>query len=226
MIHALLILFIFSYDSAYANSCKYLDATDSSGTQEIARLTQAVGAVAYPEEKLFGCTWEQQLRYYQELKRTSSRIEVLIDQINNYDTTNLSKSDQKKVRNVGKNLSCIQRKFLDEMEIHCESCHHANAYVTQIRIPILGTIHNPARIHVCTPLMKNYQTVAVGGILLHELSHKCGTDDLEYFITPYDFNYVNASSLKNWDKNADHFEYWYHNSFCIPGLDCPERFGF
>ncbi len=63
----------------------------------------------------------------------------------------------------------------------------------------------------------NMSSKQMAAILLHELSHKCGTTDAMYFIqsgtTPKDTMFI------FWYAIASTYDYWALNGFCMPG-DC------
>ncbi len=84
-----------------------------------------------------------------------------------------------------------------------------------------------------------YSDAGIAGVILHEATHLCGTDDIEYLIDNEElnsepqlsYNYKikrkkEASYLKrriipvNGSNNADSYRYWYHYGFCMPGRDC------
>ena len=62
----------------------------------------------------------------------------------------------------------------------------------------------------------NYPHDEQVGFLIHEVTHKCGTNDADYFWTksPRDVN------QKKWSSIADTYRWWHHNGVCNPGVDC------
>ncbi|MFG1506252.1 M35 family metallo-endopeptidase [Halobacteriovorax sp. ZH5_bin.2] len=67
-----------------------------------------------------------------------------------------------------------------------------------------------------TPSYWDYDIEGRQGIVLHELTHKCGTGDADYFWTrkPKDTNGT------PWSDIADTYRYWQQNGTCIPEIDC------
>lgn len=80
---------------------------------------------------------------------------------------------------------------------------------------------NRRNITVCAD---NLQT-SLEDVLVHELSHVCGTVDIMY--APLRDGRPDFSELLNlplklngWGANADHFSAWYSLGFCIPNVSC------
>ncbi|MBT3980150.1 MAG: hypothetical protein HOE90_02290 [Bacteriovoracaceae bacterium] len=121
-----------------------------------------------------------------------------------------SRSLRRRLRRIARRYRCILRK-LPVALIHCQTkrCQ---------RKKISASSKTPTFPHIslCNRLFKkgDYKQAA---ILVHELSHTCGTLDFEYDDKPrkhYGIFGVIA--------NAESFEYWIKKGFCLPGLDCPD----
>jgi hypothetical protein len=83
-------------------------------------------------------------------------------------------------------------------------------------------IPRTAKIHLCDELFKKKanKEFKIGikkqaAIVIHEVSHSCGTLDFEYNRSPR-----NQYGPFNIASNADNFEYWAVHGFCLPDLDC------
>ena len=80
-------------------------------------------------------------------------------------------------------------------------------------------------------------------LLVHEFSHLCGTEDIEYFNNGEHINerilsqfgndaielmsfenrtltMFRKSKIENWYLNADNYRLWSNHSFCLPNIDC------
>lgn len=62
----------------------------------------------------------------------------------------------------------------------------------------------------------HYQPIHQASILVHEATHKCGTNDADYF------HYTAPSDQKGrpWHSIASTYEYWILNGLCIPDVNC------
>ena len=54
--------------------------------------------------------------------------------------------------------------------------------------------------------------------IIHEATHKCGTDDADYFIQygqkPH------SEWWSHWSRTASTYDYWAYRGFCVPEIDC------
>lgn len=58
------------------------------------------------------------------------------------------------------------------------------------------------------------------GTVLHEATHKCGANDLEYFSKNPKEGAPRSSGLFSWATIADTYSYWVEYGFCVPGYGC------
>lgn len=227
----LLALLTSSFPS-FAINCR--DFQPEIPLDEVIRLSANVGKVLEEEDKLLGCTWEQQIKYYGAIKRNAERVDQLLKQVEGYDTSKLSKENKSQVRKAKRTLKCIKNRQIDDMAIRCVSeggeCKktlfdRTLAYVIGYESELLGLIkikkYPNKEVNICNKEVDDLPEQYVDGMMLHELSHHCKTEDLHYFVEPHNY-FQPASYLQgpNWAKNADQYAYWFHHGFCVPGVDC------
>ena len=63
-------------------------------------------------------------------------------------------------------------------------------------------------------------TMHIGSTIIHEMTHKCGTNDKDYFDLP---NNPMTTAGKNWHNTADVYQSWALWGFCLPGPECAAR---
>lgn len=132
-----------------------------------------------------------------------------------------------RVAAVAQKLQCMRKEF-DEYKISC-ACNAAPkvlAYVYHDR---------NKEIFLCKPYFSRKKRQYRSAVLLHEVSHKCGTRDWKYLNTlsgEFINSPIESHKLKvagKWRtsnvkeitaKNADNFEYWAVQGFCLPDYDC------
>jgi len=79
--------------------------------------------------------------------------------------------------------------------------------------PIFGNKVDVASYH-----MWNVDYDFLVGSIIHEATHKCGTNDADYF---YQKNQVPHSKwYSEWHNIASTYDYWSIEGFCIPEIDC------
>lgn len=172
-------------------------------------------------------------------KLLSSTIDRLQTQVNSYNNTELKKSEMIFLKQVTKTLSCVKKKITQKLTFKCQQnkiCDRAAMYVKRILLVPHALQKNT--IHVCDGAF-DYRNYKLAGVILHEASHLCGTNDLEYLLELEEYNsepQLNYNyKIKRKDdgiylkqrilpvrgaKNADSYRYWYHYGFCLPGRDC------
>lgn len=136
---------------------------------------------------------------------------------------------RKSVEAVSHRLQCMRKEF-DKYKISCSCPRYpkgdAFAYVL---------LNKTKEIYICNAYFDRKQRSLRSAVLLHEVSHKCGTRDWKY-LNGYDgkFNHYPIETQKmnmagSWFKvpvrnltpnNADNFEYWALRGFCLPDYDC------
>ncbi|MAX66596.1 MAG: hypothetical protein CME66_06645 [Halobacteriovoraceae bacterium] len=79
--------------------------------------------------------------------------------------------------------------------------------------PIFGNEVDVASYH-----MRNVDYDFLVGSIIHEATHKCGTNDADYF---YQKNQVPHSKwYSEWQNIASTYDYWSIKGFCVPEIDC------
>lgn len=125
---------------------------------------------------------------------------------------------------ISKRLSCMDQRMM-KLKISCKrGCKNLNAFTTKFAgLPLFKD-----EINLCSQILLNdseYQQ----SVIVHEVSHLCGTEDYEYFSFPagtrgvpkqYFQKSAKSRSLDISDRNGDHFEYWARYGFCLPGHNC------
>ncbi len=172
-------------------------------------------------------------------KKALRDIEVLHQSINRYQSRkDLSRELQTKLQNIEKIVLCISRK-IPEVRYNCDSEFAKKKCKRLESSAFSDTVPSPA-ITLCGPYWA-YEEKFQRAVLVHEVSHLCGTDDIDYFSYDYKIKYkpkdyavaVNPFYLLKGHKddkgifilnrahlNADSYEYWVRKSFCLPGYDC------
>lgn len=230
---ALLGLFLFSFSLSAADTCLVPDLLKNKDIQEFSR---DIGAVAYKNGELNGCSWEKQMKYYGGLKRVADRLDVLIREVEAYDVSKLRAGDRRKVGKVKKTLDCVRDQYLDDMSFRCREVFEGNcapgtrAYVDGEEKTFLGLkmkeVFPNKEINICGEKFEGLDAAYMDALIMHELAHFCGSENEneKYFLTPFDYRSPYAQIDENWHKNGDQFGYWYLFPFCVPGLDCDEHF--
>ena len=105
-----------------------------------------------------------------------------------------------------------------------EFCKNVNAYAVAPWFGIGRGFYNT--VNVCPNFFAAYQEYRAA-VLIHEVSHLCGTKDHEYFSHPSGIKRTpsryNPNKLKRWvditHTSAEAFEFWGIKGFCLPE-DC------
>lgn len=125
---------------------------------------------------------------------------------------------QKQIEKALKILDCSTEK-IDDVEFVCEP---DKACINQ------GYIAHTAwkgdgPLYFCDKFWK--EKISQSATIIHELTHKCGTLDLEYnekengFRTYPRYKY----SIWGYSQNADNYDYWAREGVCLPEIDCPKN---
>ncbi|WP_408096456.1 M35 family metallo-endopeptidase [Peredibacter sp. HCB2-198] len=149
------------------------------------------------------------------------------------------KNDQKRasdLEQISNKLACIKDKMKD-IRITC----HDGGKVCATGARAYVTLYNPFAKKNLLNLCSNYWATPddyKSAVIIHEISHLCGTRDYEYISdpgyvigVPKDTKEVNKK-FHLWKKspktktvniaatNADSYEFWAIKGFCLPGFDC------
>lgn len=172
-------------------------------------------------------------------KILSNTIDRLQTQVSSYKTSELNKKEKRFLKQVSKTLSCVKNKINEKLTFKCQQNQICDSVIMYVR-RILLVPHSLQKniVNVCDGSFE-YNNYGMAGIILHEASHLCGTDDFEYLLEHEEYKSEPQLSynykIKRKDdrkylkqrilpvrgaKNADSYRYWYHYGFCLPGRDC------
>lgn len=148
-----------------------------------------------------------------------------------------NKEHMKNLANIEKVAACIQGK-MTKIAVDCSSkvlqktCKDDVNAFTQPQIQF-------NRIYLC-PRYFNNGKIYQAAVVVHEVSHLCGTDDIHYLESwqkPKQYGtYFNPLYLLGNKEypgikigrashlNGDAYEYWVRKGFCLPGYDCTYKY--
>lgn len=155
------------------------------------------------------CDTDEKKQLIEDTQKSRRDMKSIIKDLRAYKKeykNQLSKNVQKKINKAIAVMKCsIARSYWTKLKC-VEPYDGAIAYTYAI---IGKTLY-------MTPSYWNYDDDGRQGIVLHELTHKCGTGDADYFWSrsPRDTN------GKAWSGIADTYRYWQQNGTCIPEIDC------
>ncbi len=222
----------------FASLSSFATVVEGTGIEELLseKSSQSISNIKYS-----GCNDLQIKGLESSILSLKANLTSLQDEVRNYKTDDLTKKEKRFVKNVGKKLECIQRKLERKLTFRCvdpDTCGDMVMYVRHT--PLLPRAVQKNQINSCLDYL--YFTPGfTAGVILHEVSHLCGTDDHEYLLDQqenniepqltYDFKLVRKESGVEVKKkifssrghmNADSYRYWYILGFCVPGRDCRE----
>lgn len=191
--------------------------------------------------KYIGCNELQIKGLENSILALKYNLSTLQDEVRSYKTKNLTVKEKQFVKNVDKKLECIQRKLEKKLSFKCVDPTKCGDMIMYVRNNLLLP-RSVQRNQIKSCLNYLYFTENfTAGIILHEVSHLCGTDDHEYLLDQqennagpqltYDFKLIRKESGVEIKKkiffsqghlNADSYRYWYILGFCVPGRDCRE----
>ena len=153
------------------------------------------------------------------------------------------KNNQKRLsdlQQISKKVACIKDK-MKNTEITCQD----GGKVCDIGARAYVRLYNPFKKNKSLNLCPAYWSTPEdykSAVIIHEISHLCGTKDHEYISdpgyvigVPKDTKEVNKK-FRLWMKspktkvlniaasNADSYEFWAIKGFCLPGFDCEEKY--
>ncbi|WPU63398.1 M35 family metallo-endopeptidase [Peredibacter starrii] len=153
------------------------------------------------------------------------------------------KNDKKRasdLENISQKVSCIKDK-MKNIQITCQDggkvcAKNATAYVT-----LFNPFQKKNNLNLCPVYWLGPQDYK-SAVIIHEISHLCGTRDHEYISdpgyvvgVPKNMKEVNKK-FRLWKKspktktvniaavNADSYEFWVLYGFCLPGFDCDKKY--
>jgi hypothetical protein len=68
-----------------------------------------------------------------------------------------------------------------------------------------------------------YPTLFQIGVLLHEATHKCGTNDAHYLLHGEEPIAPHNAWYCSWANVASTYDYWVIKGFCLPEIDCDTK---
>lgn len=169
-------------------------------------------------------------------------ISRIISEAKTYDSTKVQHLDK-----VIETLECMESK-IPQVSFKCKETvkNHPNA-LGSIDIKRSWNLKKTYSTYInLYPMFLSRVSVLKVGTIVHEVSHMCATEDLDYYggdmdernleVNNYSINYIQSESitskqifaspitpLKKYYKNADTYRMWASNVFCIPGEDCYEK---
>ena len=158
-----------------------------------------------------------------ELLRKSVQLAQRMVQNLEEDIRNVQTDDsnaRKNFSDAAGRLRCMDKKIKDA-KITCKSL---SAGTLGWAIPFIGTgIQIDQEQHRGFQKGIDWTNVSleanIASTIVHEMSHKCGTNDKHYYDLPTD----SLNSDPNWGNTADVFQNWAKWGFCIPGPQCAAR---
>lgn len=215
-----------------------------SSVLEVSTLDDVTGARSSkdkPELYFDQCNESQSSALTHSVNHLEKTLGKLESQVKNYHTDSLTNKEKKFLKSVSKTLACVRNKIESELTFKCsvdKQCETSLMYVQRILL-IPHSLQNNT-IHSCLESVY-YNIPVTAGIILHEITHLCGTKDFEYYL---DGEEVNTEPQLNYDykikrkgeeftakkrviakrghKNADSYRYWYEMGFCMPNRDCKQ----
>lgn len=122
----------------------------------------------------------------------------------------LPKKARKKLVKSKYILKCAEWRT-DMLDFDCSEKGYVGYYMKVM--PIFGNEVDVASYH----LARGGYDFLVGS-LIHEATHKCGTNDADYF---YQRNQKPHSEwYSEWHNIASTYDYWSIKGFCVPEIDC------
>lgn len=116
----------------------------------------------------------------------------------------ISKKIRNKLKNMNSNYTCggVTNTNIFSKRINCKSGGVGGHTF----------FYKNSKISLCENFLTRRNMRSMAGTIIHEISHNFGAKDHTY----------KKSELKNvkWHKNAETYEVWGEDGFCIPGYDC------
>lgn len=190
--------------------------------------------------QLRNAQWDAILSLQDQVKNTSRIV------INDNSLSRKAQNDLLiKLDKVSATLSCMKKKAFSTQYTDVEQKDNAIMHVERLQIP--GLINISKKYIYLHPLAYIISKSFFVGSTIHELSHLCGTEDLQYYtndmIEPQsvldELNVLpelieNNASMSltellldtetDWVLNADHYRMWNEYGFCVPDYNCKELF--
>lgn len=200
-----------------------------------------------PPVKLLECSSDknEQLESVLSLSRTQlARLQEEVKDFSKNPQVTTNRTHLKNISDITKTLKCIDKE-INDVKFICKNssiCSTANAYVYSF----FG--FGPSTVNLCSGFWNSNNKTYKAAMILHEISHICGTEDHEYISydgykerapgdeksrtvtikynlgppgkTTLFKNSVHVEKTNITASNGDTYEYWAIYGFCLPGLDC------
>lgn len=105
-------------------------------------------------------------------------------------------------------LQCAQSTIQSKLVFECNAAPPGREAWT---LPLIGKTIKLG------PAFFDVPELYADGVILHEITHKCGTTDSAYFSKA---NRPKDTAFASWAMIADTYNYWVQYGFCIPGTNC------
>jgi hypothetical protein len=152
--------------------------------------------------------------------KISAKLDRLIVQIGKFERKNLKREEVGFVKEVEKTLKCLDKRVSKKVKFECQNsylCEEPYNYVMYVE-QIPGQLFQDNSIKACSNIF-SYDSDKLAGIILHEISHLCGTDDLGYLkdeTAKPQMEYEQDGKKISGAKNADSYRYWLEKGFSLP----------
>lgn len=168
------------------------------------------------------CSSEKDEKLELAVKYLLPKIKVQILNLEEYEEKKLTSSEMIFYNQVRKTFECVQKQIEKKLKFECvesylcEAPYNYYMYTT----PTLDQVFKDKTIRAC-PKATDDSPEFLAGVIVHEVSHLCGTEDFEYLKEKIPkTDYVIEGSNENGSLNADSYRYWFEHGFCIPDRDC------
>jgi hypothetical protein len=197
----------------------------------------------FKELEVSACTPSQTETFLKDYEVAHFYINRLLAEIDEQAVKLISENgDSKtvqKLESISQTALCVEGK-LSKLTVTCRKnkiCEEATAYVNHT----FKTFQNFFdTVSLCNNYFEANSDKHRPAIIIHEVSHLCGMTDHVYFSWSSYHNKVPSKKIKTLTRrhpktrrklkrkiyidlsttNADHFEYWSKNGFCIPSVNC------
>ncbi|MCO4753419.1 MAG: hypothetical protein KC478_03000 [Bacteriovoracaceae bacterium] len=169
--------------------------------------------MAYATNEIRNCAPDQESRIRSAIQESYISMNTIMDDIDHTIETRsreLPKHVVKKLAKAKYMLKCAEIRT-DYLDFDCDAGISEGAFM-QVQ-PIVG---NEVKVD------GNYLPYAgdkfLVGTIIHEATHKCGTNDANYFYQTR--TKPRSNWYSGWHNTASTYDYWSIKGFCIPEIDC------
>jgi hypothetical protein len=216
-----LLIFLFFPLTSWSQDCTGCSTNQAASADPVSALLETVAQVK-------GCNPQQSLTIHTAKENLKSELEDLYKKILKEKLrTNPEHPPaiKKELLHALKIMDCVKLK-IDKVPLSCVQSRAGDRTIAQggkkfiIFSDTVRILNN----------FFGYAPKTQSGIVLHEFTHVCGTDDLIYY-PPFGVRQGAdrwehfpglKSSFKHWSQNADLYRWWYENGFCIPKINCQD----